>query len=245
MTSYLAIAAFLCLALLAEVIGTVGGFGSSTFFVPIAQLFFPFKLVLAITALFHVASNSAKLALFWKHIDHKLAVLIGIPSVAFVVFGAYLTRIVPSQQAQLILGIFLIAFAAFFLVKPMKFKPSTGGAMVGGGIAGFTAGMLGTGGAIRGATLVAFDLKKEVFVATSAAIDFAVDLSRSIVYVEGGYLTPQHYAYIPALFAVAFVGSYIGKLILNRVSQERFRVLVLVLILVVGGVLIGQALMRR
>lgn len=225
---------FLVLALLAEVVGTVGGFGSSTFFVPIAQIFFPFKLVLAITALFHVASNVAKLGLFWRDVDHRLALIIGIPSVIFVVIGAYLTRIVPTQQAQLVLGIFLVAFGLLFLLRPIKFEADTKQAMVGGGVAGFAAGLLGTGGAIRGATLVAFDLRKEVFVATSAAIDLAVDLSRSIVYVEGGYLSPTHYEYIPALFVVAFMGSWIGKQVLHRISQEHFRTTVLVLIITIG-----------
>lgn len=98
------LAFFFGLALIAEVLGTVGGFGSSVFFVPIAQFFLPFKLVLAITALFHVMSNTAKLALFWKHVDHRLAFLIGQPSVAMVVVGAYLTRVVDAEAAQLALG---------------------------------------------------------------------------------------------------------------------------------------------
>ena len=42
---------FFILALIAEVLGTVSGFGSSILFVPIAALFFDFKIVLGITAL--------------------------------------------------------------------------------------------------------------------------------------------------------------------------------------------------
>ena len=34
---------FLALALLAEIAGTLGGFGSSVFFVPIANMFFDFE----------------------------------------------------------------------------------------------------------------------------------------------------------------------------------------------------------
>ena len=82
------LALFLALGLLAEIIGTVGGFGSSVFFVPIAQLFFDYKVVLGITGIFHVFSNSAKLAFFWRSIDHRLALLIGFPSVTFVILGA-------------------------------------------------------------------------------------------------------------------------------------------------------------
>jgi len=55
---------FLALALLAEILGTLGGFGSSVFFVPIANLFFDFESVLDITALFHLSGNLSKLGLF-------------------------------------------------------------------------------------------------------------------------------------------------------------------------------------
>jgi uncharacterized membrane protein YfcA len=39
---------FILLALLAEVIGTVGGFGSSVFFVPVANFFLDFQSVLGL-----------------------------------------------------------------------------------------------------------------------------------------------------------------------------------------------------
>jgi uncharacterized membrane protein YfcA len=55
---------FIVLTFLAEIIGTIGGFGSSVFFVPLAGLFFDFEMVLGITAVFHVASNLAKIVIF-------------------------------------------------------------------------------------------------------------------------------------------------------------------------------------
>lgn len=237
------LAAFLLLGLLAEILGTVGGFGSSVFFVPLAQFFLDFHAVLAVTALFHVFSNGAKLILFWRHINHRLALLIGIPSVVFVVLGAYLTQVVDAEFALLALGIFLILFATIFLARrSLQIRASTPNAIAGGMFAGFLAGLLGTGGAIRGATLAAFNLHKEVFVATSAAIDLAVDASRSVVYVRNGYFESEHVIYIPGLIIVAFVGSYVGKLILKRFSQEQFRSLVLILLLIVGATMLARAL---
>jgi uncharacterized protein len=54
---------FFLIALFSEVVGTVAGFGSSVFFVPLAGLFFDFREVLALTSILHVFSNAAKLAL--------------------------------------------------------------------------------------------------------------------------------------------------------------------------------------
>ena len=80
---------FFVLALLAEIIGTIGGFGSSVFFVPVASLFFDFHSVLGITAVFHLSSNASKIYLFKKGVDKQLLIRFGIPSI----FGAIFTGV--------------------------------------------------------------------------------------------------------------------------------------------------------
>ena len=98
---------FLILALLAEIIGTVGGFGSSVFFVPAANIYFGFQTVLGITALFHVASNLSKIALFKKGIDKKLIIYIGVPAVLFVIIGGFVSKYLNAYLLEIFLGIFL------------------------------------------------------------------------------------------------------------------------------------------
>jgi uncharacterized membrane protein YfcA len=226
---------FALLALLAEIIGTVGGFGSSLFFVPIAGLFFDFKTVLGITAVFHVFSNLSKLILFRKTIDWKLSLLFGIPSVAFVILGAWLTNKINLQYDQLFLALFLISFSALLLLKPnFKLQANKVTSITGGSVAGFLAGFIGTGGAIRGLSLAAYNLEKNLFVGTSAAIDMGVDLSRSVVYISNDFLNPTDYYLLPILLVVSVIGSYIGKLLLDKINQDYFRKIVLGLILGVG-----------
>jgi uncharacterized membrane protein YfcA len=227
---------FALLALLAEIIGTVGGFGSSLFFVPIAGLFFDFKTVLGITAVFHVFSNLSKLILFRKTIDWKLSLLFGIPSVAFVILGAWLTNKINLRYDQLFLALFLISFSALMLLKPnFKLQANKVTSITGGSVAGFLAGFIGTGGAIRGLSLAAYNLEKNLFVGTSAAIDMGVDLSRSAVYISNDFLNPTDYYLLPILLVVSVIGSYIGKLLLDKINQDYFRKIVLGLILGVGS----------
>ena len=45
---------FFLTALLSEIVGTVAGFGSSVFFVPMAGFFFDFHQVTALTSILHV-----------------------------------------------------------------------------------------------------------------------------------------------------------------------------------------------
>jgi uncharacterized membrane protein YfcA len=234
---------FVLLSLLAEVIGTVGGFGSSLLFVPIAGFFIDFHSVLGITALFHICSNVSKIALFRKGFDKKLIIRIGVPAVIFVILGAYLSRFFETRLLEIILALFLIILSTLFLLyKRLVIKATTFNSIGGGAISGFVAGLLGTGGAIRGLTLAAFNLDKQVFIATSAIIDLGIDLSRGVVYTANGFVHRHDLYLVPILLVVSIAGTYLGKLILLRFSQQTFKNNVLVLILLVGLLTLGKHL---
>lgn len=237
---------FFILAFISEIVGTISGFGSSVFFVPLAGMLFDFKTTLALTGILHIFSTSAQVIMFRKDIDWKLMIKIGIPSVIFVLLGAYLNKTLDLKYAEAAMGLFLIAFSVtFFVKKDLKFKPTNFNAVTGGAAAGFLAGLIGTGGAIRGATLTAFDLPKGTFVGTSAGIDFAVDLSRTIVYLYNDYLDTKYYWYIPIMMILAYGGAFIGKKILKIIPENIFKKIVLGLIFCVGVVMVYGVFMNK
>lgn len=232
---------FLLLAFVAEIIGTIGGFGSSVFFVPIGNFYFDFQSVLGLTALFHLSSNLSKILLFKKGLNKRLLLSIGIPSVVFVIVGGLLSNVINSLYLTISLGIFLVGFSLLFLIRSkLHISPTNKNAIVGGSLSGFSAGLLGTGGAIRGLTMAAFNLEKSVFIATSAFIDMMIDLSRTVVYYQNGYIHLHDLKYLPYLFAIGLIGTYVGKKILNYIPQSKFRKLSLFLILFIGIVTIVQ-----
>jgi uncharacterized protein len=234
---------FLVLTLLAEIVGTIGGFGSSIFFVPIAQFFFDFQTVLALTGLLHIFSNTAKLILFRKSIDWKITAWLGITSVVLAIVGAYATRYMDFAYAKLILSVFLLIFSITFYLKPsFTVSPSRSNAIMGGSLAGFMAGFIGTGGVIRGLLLTSFNMEKSFFVGTSAAIDFGVDLSRTMIYLDHQLLDKKLWWYIPVLVGAAFLGSYFGKLLLSRLPQQSFKKFVLALIFSIGIIMLFNEL---
>ncbi len=219
---------FFLLALLAEIVGTISGFGSSILFVPLASYFIDFKLVLGITAVFHVFSNLSKIILFQKGINKNIAIKLGIPAVLFVILGAYLTSVIPLKEIELSMNLIILALTVFLITGAGKrMKQSNFNLYMGGTISGFLAGLIGTGGAIRGITLAAFGLEKDVFIATSALIDLGVDSSRAVVYILQGYFTKEHIILLPFLILIAIVGSYLGKKILTFLPEKYFHYVVL------------------
>jgi len=233
LTRYLPI--FIILSIIAEILGTVGGFGSSVFFVPMASYFMDFQTVLGITALFHLSSNITKIGFFRKGYDKKLVLYLGIPAVLFVAIGAFFSKFVNPELLNFFLGGFLLLFGLLFLLaKSLKIEANNKNAIVGGALSGLIAGLLGTGGAIRGATLTAFNLNKEKFIATSAIIDLGIDLSRSIIYSYNGYVHLHDLYLIPILIVVSIIGTYLGKRILDKITHVQFKRFVLFLLVGIG-----------
>lgn len=234
---------FILLALIAEILGTVGGFGSSLFFIPIASYFLDFHSVLGITAIFHVSSNITKIAFFRKGFDKQVILWLGIPAVVCVIIGAYLSKFAPTEALETGLAVFLISTSIIFLVfKNLNIRPTTVNSIGGGVLSGLLAGILGTGGAIRGIVLTAYKMRTEVFIATSAIIDLGIDASRSVVYALNGYVHTHDLYLIPILLVVSILGTWIGKKILERFSGDQFRSSVLVLVLLTGLFTLGRVI---
>jgi len=224
----------------------VGGFGSSLFFVPLASYFLDFHSVLGVTAIYHVFSNLSKIALFRQGFDKRLIVYMGIPSVLGVIGGSIATSYLPATSLELALALFLVSISLVFLVfRTLALPPSNMNAIASGGISGFVAGLLGTGGAIRGTALAAFNLPISTFIATSAIIDLGVDLSRSVVYYANGYMHRDDVYLIPILLVVSVAGTYAGKKILERIPQTYFRNIVLILILITGVITLSKVFLEK
>ena len=92
--------------------------------------------------------------------------------------------------------------------------------------------------------MAAFNLDKSVFIATSAFIDFMIDFSRMFVYYNNGYIHKHDLKYVPFLFVIGVLGSFIGKKILVYIPQSKFRRLSLFFILFIGVVTVIQLIIR-
>lgn len=222
-------------ALIAEIIGTMAGFGSSTIFLPLALLFVDFKTAIILVSIFHLFGNLSRIIFFREGFDRRVILQFGVPSVLLSLLGAFLIGVLPHPVLKLILGIFLITTSASFLIKPgLKLPANTGTFIAGGSTTGFITALVGTGGALRAILLQGFNIEKVKYIATAATIALATDITRIPVYISQGFLTQQYYLYLPILFVIALAGSFIGRKIVKKIDQEKFRKMVLVAIILVS-----------
>ena len=223
---------FFLIGFLSEIIGTMAGFGSSTIFLPFASYFIDFKTALVLVAIFHLFGNISRITFFRHGLNKKVLLFFGVPSFILSLVGAVLVGDLPQTILKLILGIFLISISVLFLVKPkLTFPTNERYLFLGGGISGFIVGLIGTGGALRATFLTGLKIDKEKYIATAAVIALGTDATRIPTYLNNGFLTEQYYYFIPVLFAIAFVGSFIGRKLVNRIEQGKFKKMVLIAVI--------------
>lgn len=236
---------FFIAAFLAVVIGTVAGFGTSTILLPITLIFVDFKTALVLVAISHISGSLGATAFFRHGLDKRLILLFGVPSIILTILGAYLVTYVPQNILQLILGLSLLIFSIYFLLKPdFKVSVSKKNTIFGGSLSGFLQGLLGIGGPLRGAFLISYNLDKFKYIATLAAIAVIIDATRIPIYFLNNLLELQFYYFIPVLAVIGIVGSYAGKRIVQKIPQNIFKKFVLVgiglagLLLIYGSIII-------
>lgn len=226
---------FFIVAFVAAAVASVAGFGTATMTIPFLSWIIGFKQAIIIIAFFHLFSNLFKLAQLRQAVNVRLMLWYGIPTVLTAIVGAYLLEIVAPKAIGLGIGIFLILFATYTFINPSQTLPEREYVLVTGGlISGFTAGLIGLGGAIRGAFLISTKIKKEMYIATSAAIALFTDIARCTTYVIRGILESQYYWFIPVLFIVGFLGTRFGVRLLKWLPELTVKRVVLVVLVLVS-----------
>lgn len=232
---------FFVVAFLAEVIGTVAGFGSSTILLPVALLFFDFKTALVLVAFMHLFGNLGRITFFGKGISWRVFIYFGVIGVIGTFAGAVLVTHLDQTLLKVLLGVFLVAYGTFALLRPsFKMRQTKTNMLTGGITSGFMAGLIGTGGALRSAFLTAYNLPKAQYIGTAAAIAIIVDGIRIPLYLKDGLLAGSYYWMLPILLVLAVIGSYVGKRLADKIPQAIFGKIVFTCLILAGAKLVAD-----
>ncbi|MDD3641544.1 MAG: sulfite exporter TauE/SafE family protein [Atribacterota bacterium] len=224
------------LTLIASVIGTITGFGISTVMIPVLAIFFPPIEAIFLVSIIHWFGNLWKIVLFRKGFNLRLLLLFGLTGFLTSYLGASLSLGSNEEILLRILGIFLFGYALFLILQSDFRVPAVNTtALLGGSLSGFFAGVFGIGGAIRSMFLSAFNLPKEVYIATAGAIGLLVDSTRIVTYFAGGaQLSELLWWGLPLFIATSFIGAKIARQIVDRIPQSKFRFIISFFLSAVG-----------
>ncbi len=217
------------LIIFASAAGTITGFGTSTIMMPIVLIFYPLSEAIVFITIIHWFNAIWRLLHFRRGFNKRLILTFGISGIITAIIGAKIVFIADEQLLTQIVAIFLILYSIFLFKNPhfeLSFNKRTG--IIGGAISGLVSGLSGMGGAIRCAFLAAYNLPKEIYLANSALLLAVIDTSRLATYfyeVQGiGSLLGLGYVGASICVLSSFIGVDLGKRIVDKIPQEKFRI---------------------
>lgn len=220
----------------AGAIASVAGFGIGSLLTPLLATAADAKLAVAAVSIPHVIGTAVRFWLVRGHVDRRIFVWFGITSAAGGLAGALLHANASSRALAVVFGGLLIFVSLSELTGLMRrVRLGRRAAWAAGAVSGVFGGLVGNQGGIRSAALLAFDTKKEAFVATATAVGLVVDGARVPVYIatEGAGLL-SIWPVIAFASAGVLVGTLTGMRFLTRVPERLFRPLVAMLLLGLG-----------
>lgn len=224
------------LSCIANIVGTVSGFGVGTVMTPVLLLFMPFTETILLVCILHWFHDIWKLLLFRRGINWRLFFYFGIPAIVAGFIGALLVTPEKSIILESLFGLFLLSVVVLLLNKPTFILPPTiKNNVIGGLFSGFLAGLFGIRGAVHVFFLTIFDLEKVQLIGTTGIISLLLDSVRWLTYWMRGIALPaflywSFFIFVPA----SFLGAIIGQRILDKIPQKHFRTIVLIFLLLIS-----------
>ncbi len=223
------------IVLLASAAQAVTGFGFALVLVPLLAIVYDPKLVVIISISLGLVCKLPLLISTWRQVQLLQIVPLSLTAIVGTYFGTQILLRADADVLRLVIG-----FVVVLLASPMLFdyrRPVIRERLAALGV-GFVSGVLGGATSMGGPPVVLLGVnqgwRKESFRANLLAF-FVVSNSSSLVNLAGaGALTPTALALDLLLVPATAVGILAGNWLFKRIDHDRFRKLVVLLVIATG-----------
>lgn len=222
-------------ALVGSVIGGVAGFGAGVVLLPVVATVLGVKAAVPVLTITMLLGNFSRM--WWSRFDVDAAVttrfLLGaVPATAL---GAVVYASAPSGTLRILMGCFLL------VATPLRRLLSSGTLrvrlahfpLVGAGI-GALSSLVVTTGPVATPFFLAYGLRRGAYIASESVCALGMHVARGAVLARYRLLTWQIVVIGLVLGATMFAGSYIGRRLLDRVSDRVFLIVIEILLVLMG-----------
>ncbi len=235
----LAVAAVLFLATLVR---STFGFGEALVAVPLLALAIPVRVAAPVAALVSVTVAAVVVVQDWRHVQATSATWLVVSTLFGIPLGLLMLTRVPEPIVKTVLAIVIIGFAAYALRRTAWRLVTDRFAW----IFGFSAGVLGGAYGMNGPPLAVYGSMRgwspAQFRATLQGYFLPASAFGMLGYWLAGLWTREvTRLYLLSLPAVV-VAISLGRLVNRRLNARQFVVAVYIGLIIVGGVLLAQAI---
>lgn len=228
--------ALAALAVVAGAIASVAGFGIGSLLTPALAVQTGTKLAVAAITIPHCIGSAQRLWILRRRVDRGVLLGFGTASAIGGLVGALAHSRISSRALAVVFGLIVMIAGVSELTRWVQHvRWGRSAAWIAGALSGALGGLVGNQGGIRTAAMLGFEVPKESFVATSAAIALVVDGARLPVYLATQWRPILDlWPILLLLIAAVVVGTILGTRLLARLPQQSFRQLIGVLLVGLG-----------
>jgi len=241
--SLLTYALVLAIGTVAGLVSGIVGTGATVILLPVLALSFGPKSAIPIMAIVALMSNFAKITAWWKEIDWRACsayALGGIPGAAL---GARTMLLLPPHAIDIALGtFFLVMIPGRRWLAARSYRIGAAVLVPVGFFIGFLTGIVVSTGPISVPVFTSYGLLKGAFIATEAAASLALYISKAITFRTFGALPTEIIVQGLITGSSVMAGTYLAKMLVERISITTFQYLLDVVMLISGCALLWTAL---
>lgn len=203
--------------------GVTTGAAGGLLLLAVLATVFPPVVIIPLHTLVQLGGNLGRIVLMRRHILTPILLPFTVGSVVGGIAGAQIFVTLPAGLLQGIIALFILF--ALWLPKVGQFGPTRGRFAV----LGFAATFLGVFVSATGTLVTPFVASsspdRRNYVATFGAIMTIVHLSKAMAFGLAGVVIGAYLPLIAAMIATTFVGTWLGRKMLDRVPERVFRAL--------------------
>lgn len=210
--------ALLATSFTASFITVAFGIGGGAVLLAIMANLVPITMLIPLHGVIQIGSNAGRVILTWRDIYWPAFPMFAIGTLIGALVGGSLVVALPAAWVQIGIGSFILWT---LIAQAPKFLRRWGA--VTGFVSSFLTMFFGATGLFVVAYVKSFGLDRHRLIATHASFMTLQHAIKSLTFLGLGVVFAPWLPFIIAMIAMGFVGTLIGKQILMRISEQRFK----------------------
>jgi uncharacterized membrane protein YfcA len=210
-------------ALLGSVVGGVAGFGAGIILLPLVAWVLGIRAVAPVLTVTMLLGNLSRIWWSRHEVDRAVVWRFLVGAVPATAVGAALYAGAPGEWLRWIVGGFLIAavplrrllLSRYYRVRLAHFS-------VLGSAIGVLSAIVVTTGPVMTPFFLAYGLRRGAFIATEALCVLGMHLTRTVAFARYALLSWETVAVGAVLGTTMFLGTWVGRRLLDRMSETAF-----------------------
>jgi uncharacterized protein len=227
----------LCGWLTATVSGTAG-FGGALLLLPILAITVGGKDAVPILTVAQLLGNVSRAGFGWRGIRWRPVLIFSAGAVPASIIGARLFVDLPSVFILKLIGVVLLLIVALRHTTFCKYEVPESVLAPTGAVVGFLSAIVGSAGPLGAAVFLSLHLPPPVYVSSEAVTAVFMHLTKTITYGRYAAITFSDFVQGIVLGGSLVVGSWTGRMLIGRMPEKSFSVVVEILLVVSAMVLI-------